>query len=405
LARIAVTVLVLLTAVACRSTVSGTAVQEPGPAAPGPGALDPGSYRTTPLPPLGTAGSQQAGRLVEGRRMSGYVVGPWQVDAGLTHNGGVAVLTEHDQLGAVVYPFIGAGAALQPLLVAFSSDRHVPDPKEPTALRVAVLRFNAPSTAAAAAAGMASAAMAMPLDADTASPIPTEPIRAVPVPGHAGLTGALFTHREGDATVQELTVISAHGPYVLVQVAQAAQGPDRAAALAGRALDLQVPLIDGFVPTDPARFADLPLDPTGLVARTLPLKPGQGDSLSNAAYEPAGALHLEDNPVEAARAFADTGVDAMATSKTTIYRARDAAGARRLAQMLGDDATRRPAAQPAAAVAGLPQSRCVRLQELGGPLTRNWCIAAVDRFAFKAVARQLDDAQQQMAAQYRMLAG
>jgi hypothetical protein len=54
--------------------VSGTAVEEPGPAAPGPGALDPGSYRTTPLPPLGTAGSQQAGRLVEGRRMSGYVL-------------------------------------------------------------------------------------------------------------------------------------------------------------------------------------------------------------------------------------------------------------------------------------------------------------------------------------------
>jgi hypothetical protein len=131
------------------------------------------------------------------------------------------------------------------------------------------------------------------------------------------------TRRDRDRIMQELTVISAHGPYVLVQVAQSAQEAEQSAALAGRLLDLQAPLIDHFQPTDPAHFADLPLDPTGLLARTLPSKPGQGDSTSNATYDPAGELHLEDNPVTAGRAFTDTGVEVVSVSQATVYQTRD----------------------------------------------------------------------------------
>jgi hypothetical protein len=146
-------------------------------------------------------------------------------------------------------------------------------------LRNAVLRYATATAAAAAAQGMSSAAMASPAVANSDSPIAAEPVRSVPIPGD--LSGAVATRRDRDRIMQELTVISAHGPYVLVQVAQSAQGAEQSAALAGRLLDLQAPLIDHFQPTDPAHFADLPLDPTGLLARTLPLKPGQGDSTSN----------------------------------------------------------------------------------------------------------------------------
>jgi hypothetical protein len=55
-------------------------------------------------------------------------------------------------------------------------------------------------------------------------------------------------------------------------------------------------------------------------------------------------------------------------------------------------------------VPGLPQSRCVAL-DAGGLVPKYWCVAAAEHYAFKTVARQLANAQQQLAAQYRMLAG
>ena len=202
--------------------------------------------------------------------------------------------------------------------------------------------------------------------------------------------------------MHELTVISARGPHVLIQVVQFAT-PERAAELAGRILDLQVPLIDTFVPTEPTPLATLPRDPSGLLARTVPLKPGQGDSMSDADYDPTGAIQLEDNPIQAGSAMQDAGVDTVATSQTTVYQARDAEAAQRLAQALGDDLAVRQAAQPVAEVPGLPGSRCVRIEDAGGLIPQHWCIATNERFTFKAVARQLDNAHQQIAAQYLML--
>ncbi len=58
--------------VACQHTTAGTASPaRSNPSAPvNASSLDPGKYPTSPLPPLGAAGSDQAGRLVEGRRMA-----------------------------------------------------------------------------------------------------------------------------------------------------------------------------------------------------------------------------------------------------------------------------------------------------------------------------------------------
>ncbi|MGH3556561.1 MAG: DUF7373 family lipoprotein [Mycobacterium sp.] len=403
----ALTALAAVVLAGCSRTVPGTADLAPAqPAATvDPGALKPGSYPTGPLPPLGNAESEEAGRLVEGRRMANYVVGPWQAEPGMTDSRrtGAIVIGQENQLGAILWPEVGGRSWPQPFIVAFSSERRRADPKGPTVLRNAVLRYATADAAAAAAQSMASAALTAPAVVNPVSPIAAEPVRSVPIPGHADLTGALATRRDGDRTVQELTVISAHGPYVLVQVAQS-QDPDRDAVLTGRLLDLQAPLIDGFQPTDPSQLADVPLDPTGLMARTLPLKQGQGDSMSNATYDPAGALHLEDNPSQAAQAFTATGVDVVSISQTTVYRAGDPDGARRLAQSLGDATAQRPASQPAAAVPGLPASRCVRIDGEGGLVPRYSCIAAVDRFAFKAVAREENNAHQQMAAQYLIVA-
>ncbi|MGO4444469.1 hypothetical protein AB4Z42_14030 [Mycobacterium sp. 2YAF39] len=397
--------MIALLLTACGGAVDGTAVKSTTPTID-PSALDPGSYPTTPRPALGQAGTDDVGRLVEGRRMAGFVVGPWQADPVLIQAGAAPakVMDQRNQISQVIWPSMLTRFPSLPLIVGFVSERTSSNANDTAMVRNAVLQYPFPETAAKVAEGLAAGALNIVVTDRAGGPVPTEPVRAVPIPGHPEATAALMARPEGTAIVHELTVISARGPHVLIQVIQFAT-PERAVELAGRILDLQVPLIDTFVPTAPAPLATLPRDPSGLLARTVPLKPGQGDSMVDADYDPAGAMQLEDNPIAAGAAMRDAGVDTVAVSQTTVYQARDAAAAQRLAQALGDDTAQRQAAQPAAEVPGLAGSRCVRIDGAGGLIPHHWCVATSGRYTFKAVARELNNAHQQMAAQYLMLSG
>jgi hypothetical protein len=208
--------------VGCSSTTAGVAVPAASPTAStvNPSVLDPGRYPTAPAPPLGTAGSEQAGRLAEGRRMAGYVVGPWQADPALIARlpNDTAVLDNEDQVGTtLVWPAIAAGAWSFPFVVGFMSERRTSGPASAMSLRNAVLRYPDPIFASAAAQGMFARATAMPRD-PTVTPIVTEPERAVPIAGHSDAKATLLTFQENAQTARELTVLTAHGPYVLVQV-------------------------------------------------------------------------------------------------------------------------------------------------------------------------------------------
>lgn len=396
--------------VGCASTTGGVAVPTSQPSATtvNVSLLDPGRYPTTPRAPLGAAGSPQAGRLVEGRRMAGYVVGPWQADPALDARlpNDVAVIENYDQLGvAVMWPPIAGGAWSLPFVVGFMSQRHTaPSAGPQKSLRNAVLRFADPGSASAAAQGFFAKALDMPRTRDV-TPIVTEPERAIPVPGHPDAKAALLTFLEGNQNVQELTVATGHGPYVLVQVVRCAAGPDCQARLAARTLDLQLPLIDTFTPTDPAQFATLPADPTGLVARTLPLPADEATSTSGTAYDLPGALHFEDDPVTVGPALSAAGVDYVAIDRTSIYQTKSPDNAQKLVRVYGDAVAKTPAAQAASAVPGLPQSRCLLIPGAGGLVPHHWCLAAAGRYMIKTVARQLDTAHQQVAAQYRVLTG
>jgi hypothetical protein len=55
-------------------------------------------------------------------------------------------------------------------------------------------------------------------------------------------------------------------------------------------------------------------------------------------------------------------------------------------------------------VPGLPQSRCILVPGAGGLVPQHWCLATAGRYLIKTIARQLDTADQQVAAQYRILA-
>lgn len=404
-------ILLAMALVACSQTTGGEAKHgsesTPSSAAPvNASQLDPGTYPVVPQPALGNAGSEDAGRLVEGRRMAAYVVGPWQTDPALVTLGsaGASVIAVPLDLGRAVWPPISGGAYNLPLVVGFVSERQAPGPDPQMSLRNTVLRFISPSVASEAAQNMTTAARNMPR-IPSATPIVTEPERPLPIPGHPEATGTVLTFQEGTQTVRELTALTARGPYVLVQVARCAAGPDCEAQLAGHTLDRQVPLIDTFAPTDPTDFPTLAADPTGIVARTLPPPAGQAASMSGAAYPPAGALHLEDDPVQTGPLLSAAGVDYVSVNLPTVYQTKDPAAAQTLAQAYGDLAAKMPAAQSASPVPGLPDSHCTRVAGSNGLVPRYWCLAAAGRYTIKTVARQLDNAQQQMAAQYRILMG
>jgi hypothetical protein len=398
--------LIATAVVGCSSTTNGTSVTT-RPPAPGPvnaAMLDAGRYPTTPAPPAGAAASEVAGRLVEGHRMAAYTVGPWQVDPDLTAHqpSDVAVVENYDQLGLkVVWAWVAGGAWALPFEVGFVSQRaSAADPK--TLLRNAVLRFGDDRSAAVAAQGFYDKAMAFPR-VETIMPVVTEPEQSIPIPGHPDSHAALITYQEGADRRQELIVATHHGPYVLVQIVHCANGSDCTAPLAAHTLDLQIPLIDTFTPTDPKQFASLPLDPTGLVARTLPLPPDQATSTSGATYPPAGALHLENAPVTIGPALTAAKVDTVSVNLSTVYQAGTPDAAEKLLQVYADTVAATNSAQPADNVPGLPQSRCTRIPGAGGLIPHHWCLATAGRYLIKTVARQLDTAHQQVAAQYRML--
>jgi hypothetical protein len=142
----------------------------------------------------------------------------------------------------------------------------------------------------------------------------------------------------------------------------------------------------------------VPRDPTGLGARTVPAT--DATALASGTYDPHGALHLQADPAAAQQAFTAAGVEVVSAGLTTVYQSKDAAAATDLAAQLpaGDAAT-------AAAVPGLPQSRCAHDTPGAGSLVRYQCAAAVNEYAFTATSRDLTSAHQQIAAQYRMLLG
>jgi hypothetical protein len=178
-------------------------------------------------------------------------------------------------------------------------------------------------------------------------------------------------------------------------------GLDAAMALIVKGLDMQKAAIDHFKPTDPAAFPTLPQDPTGLLARSLPLPPDSAKINDNLVYDQHATLHFQMNPITSAKLFADTGMQAFARAQTGVYETRDAAGATRLVEQFGPEA-QLGGATPADGVPHMPDSRCFKTPV--PPTSFVFvCFAPADRYAIETASPQLQAAHQQAAAQYVML--
>jgi hypothetical protein len=388
LAYIALVSVAVLSA-ACSTTVDGSAVRESG-AAPGPtvdiSKLDVGPYPTQPGQPMGVTGDPLRGVLVEAQRMANNVVGPWEVDSTLTGWFGFSatVLQSADALAQIGPEPFAAAASQHGFINGFASARTAEGQK---ILLNAVLRFADPGAAAAAAADFGDIA------AKTG-----EGVQRAQIPGHPDAQAASYTQTEGSSGKRWSAVraFTAQGQYVFMQLAQAVDGMDPAVGLVAKTIDLQGPTIDKFRATDPSEFADISLDPTGLLARTIPVPENEATTIQNTTYEQRGALHFQNDPARSATLFSETETDLVAMAKTNVYQTKDSESAARIVD--GFYAELQPTSQPAKPVNNLPDSRCLQLEDQGF-----YCLGAVDRYAIETTSKNLLDAQQQVAAQYAML--
>ncbi|ULE34760.1 DUF7373 family lipoprotein [Mycobacterium sp. IDR2000157661] len=382
---------VALVSAACSSTVQGSAVKSTVGAS-GPALdfsqLDPGRFPTEASQPLGVTGDPLLGVVVEAQRMADYVVGPWEVDPAITGHFafGAAVLPAAETLALIGPMDLAAAAGRNNLINAFASARTQENRR---ILLNAVLRFPDGGTARAAVTDMNEVALRQPGAAG--------PARELEIPGHPDTQASTYATVDG-ATGQGNAVRSftAHGPYVLMQLAQSTEGEQQAADLVARSIDLQKPEIDKFRATDPSEFADISLDPSGLLARTIPMDGRDPSFAKNATYEQRGALHFQSDAARSATLFDETGVETVAMAATNVYETRDADGAKGILE--GFYAEVSPTAQPANAVPNMPDSRCLGLADGGF-----YCLATADRYALEVSAPTLLATQQMTAAQYIML--
>lgn len=350
-----------------------------------PTLLDVGKYPTAPRPPLGVSGNPAAGAVADAQQMADVVLGPWEVDDALvgTYLNSYYVLNTPTVLQQLGPEAIATAAGQHGMISGFASAREDPDK---TAMVNAVLRFPDPAAAAAASAAMGEAAANQPVKGIT----PT----VVAIPGHPDAVASTypFTPNGSDKARATVRSFTPRGPFVLMQFVQSVDGLDRTTALVAKAIDAQGKALDGYTPA--ADLSAVPLDPTGLLAKTLPA--GGTEVAKNAVYATRGAEHFQSNPVASAQLFADTGTTQVAMGSANVYQAKDEGSALMITNAFSQEMTSSGLAI-ADTVTALPDSHCYALPQAF------YCVAPAGRYAIEARSAQLADVHQQLSAQYVML--
>ncbi len=392
---LAAAVLVLLGA-GCATSVDGVARPDPQ-IADAQTTLDSGNYPTTPRPPLGTAGP--AGHLVEARRMAEVLTQPFEVDPELVSSGGLGIgngVIQNAAATSKAFPEPIPEGADHNFVAGFTAIRDNPGVQKKS-LHNTLLRFATPEDADAAAEDMAARSREPIYFSSARYKKPTSPIG---IPRHPETTAVTF---EGVSN-QGVIAFTTRGPFVLGQVTLSIDGREAAAQLVADTLDKQIPILDAFTLTPADQLVELPLDPDGLLARTL-LPPEGARTVSMGSYGPRGFLTFSTAPDRDEKLFEETGVTAIASSGTTVYQARDAAGAEVLLTGFAEQARALIGLRDADRVEGLPEAVCLTGNRSVGEtaLYQYYCLATADRYLIEANAGQPDDAHQMLAAQYLML--
>ncbi|MFD3507551.1 hypothetical protein [Nocardia sp. NPDC058666] len=176
---------------------------------------------------------------------------------------------------------------------------------------------------------------------------------------------------------------------------------DQAAVLpiADKALTVTAERLAAHTPTPVDRLQSIPVDPDKMLARTLPIGRETGaDPVFPVVRDGHGALHGALDFANTRRGYEQAGVDRVSEDKSTVYRTRDAAGARQLLVESGHDKFLRTVQTPA----GLAAATCYESLR-PKTVSRYYCTVSHDRYAAVVSSNQIADAQQAISAQYAIL--
>ena len=416
-----------LAVVTCGCVVAGCSTTTTGTSRFGGSLSDPepdvsqlrtGNYQIKPSTPFFSAGPNPLTQsIVESTRMAEYVVGPWEIDASVTKPGAIGTGTMTAEFG--VDNILGVSkdnvmqgiARAHGLVAGFGSYRSSGSRDSDLEIQNAVLMFPDDGQAAAAAAEFT--AQFGPV---VATPFPTYPVQISVGTGTVPAVGV--DYGTGASGVAAYT---AQGRFVLYQFVSAratklTKAPLRAQLLTSDLLSRQQSLIKSFVPTDPAKLADLPKDPSDdqLLSKTI-TTPDRQQGVLIGTWRPRAWLHFETDPVSMTTQFERAGVQWVTQRWGRVYQAPNADSAAQLLDATSALIMKNPDVQMAGPVPGFPGARCFEhLRDYAQPdATVTWrilgwhysCLARTDRFVFQVFADDETAVDQQISAQYRVLSG
>ena len=369
-----------------------------------PAALDTGTYPTSPAPEFGRA-TQENILDVDGQRLAEFTVVPFEIDPELTSvKMPTMVMRSGKNLGVVLSTAAGDIAHQHQMLYGYVSTAATPTTKttDPSRSVVqAVMRFNNPEDAGATAREIHQNLLTV----DDGTGLETEEIIGI-LPHTLVSTGQTDFNAGPEISVNAFTP---HGDYLLYTWAKApAADKDWTAKAVAKAVQLQEPLIDKF-PATPTRAqnggqpAELPMiDQDKVLLYAIPEPDAQaqlGDDM--AAYGPRGMAHRSTNPPLTYKILTGTGSEHNAVYKTSVYRAKDDAGAQTILTEFYDDLLSE-GFTPAPAPQGLPDAQCATKDTVNG--TQDYCMVANGRYVGEASGTDnKKDVDQQISAQYLIL--
>ncbi|MFF0491280.1 hypothetical protein ACFYTQ_19840 [Nocardia sp. NPDC004068] len=174
-----------------------------------------------------------------------------------------------------------------------------------------------------------------------------------------------------------------------------------------KTLDAQVPALDQFAPTPKDRLDALPVDPEGMLARTLvrDRSARTPDPDKFAVYGSAAFVQIAADETARQRLVDDTGMDALSVGdNNSVLRVRDTAAGQRL--ITGLISVAGSEYDPTDAPKDVPGAKCVQLNSTGDlqhePKFR--CYVPYKRYVAVITSNDRADADQRTAASYALLA-
>ncbi|WP_324192407.1 DUF7373 family lipoprotein [Nocardia transvalensis] len=356
--------------------------------------LDVGNYPTKPRL-IGNAKNLKQARVREAQRLADFVALPSEADPTYTDNAvgpfKPRVVLNRKGMGDLVINDTFDEVAKD--LVAGWTNAMATDAADPDAprriLSIAVLEF--PEAKIASSVGPA-------LEHDDFTYNPEN--QPVEIPKYKD---AKAHWRPNVSSIGSWTV---HDRYVIfIKVVDDTSAPDLPALVSQveRMLDVQIPLLNKFVPTPSDQLEKIPLDPGGLLGRTLPTSSEeQLRADPDGVYTGRGvASGMKEQNLDFMK---DGDIDLVAFGDGAVFRSRSEKGALALWNKWRPSTRPEPDQKLVAAPKGLGSHvECYAdLSKDGAPIM-NLCVLQVDRYVVQTAGKQLQNLHQKTAAQYALL--